>query len=62
MKTKRAAAFLLCICLILCLLPSLSASRAFDGVAFLVVKNTLLRPLTAETMPVFLGKEVFVPY
>ena len=62
MKTKRAAAFLLCICLILCLLPSLSASRAFDGVAFLVVNNTLLRPLTAETMPVFLGKEVFVPY
>lgn len=62
MKTKRAAAFLLCVCLILCLLPSLSASRAFDGVAFLVVNNTLLRPLTAETMPVFLGKEVFVPY
>ena len=62
MKTKRAAAFLLCVCLILCLLPSLSASRAFDGVAFLVVNNTLLRPLTTETMPVFIGKEVFVPY
>ena len=62
MKIKKSVCVLLCLAMLLCLLPSLSASRAFDGITFLVINNVLSRPMSADTMPVFIGKEVYIPY
>ena len=62
MKIKRSVCVLLCITMLLCLLPSLSASRAFDGISFLVINNVLSRPLSVDTMPAFIGQEVYIPY
>ncbi|MBQ2866683.1 MAG: hypothetical protein IJE90_09240 [Clostridia bacterium] len=62
MKLKRIAAAAVCVCLLLCVLPLFSVSSAFEGVAFLVINNVVLRPMSADSMPAFIGKEVYIPY
>ena len=62
MKFKKLAAVALCVCMLVCILPLFSYSRAYDGVAFLVINNVLTRPLKSQTMPVFIGSEVYIPY
>ena len=39
MKFKKLAAVALCVCILVCILPLFSYSRAYDGVAFLVINK-----------------------